>query len=493
MTCVTECPYTAVGKKWNARHKLMFDGDDSVTVRLSPSPKTGMHKEENVDFRFTMRFDKQKCSKAILNAINDGTLSLEVADKNDVYDIESIYMDLETCPGWQQALYVQVKHSNPDKLNEWTYKPSANNHRDQFYLTMYGVRGIDAIGKARSDVKTCLEQVWVDRMDEIGEDDSDFTKCMMYDRCSKTPDWGTTTTTTTTTTSTTTTPGRPDGLPDYNDDDYTFTSDDQTCTLAMSDGQTFLGYVEDDLCNFAGIPYAEPPTGNLRWKSPRLLTSYQDVVDGTALKYGCATFTTGDDPTQGNASEDCLHVNVQVPITALENKEKLPMVAFIHGGAFNFGSNNASLRGLAKQGLVTVNIGYRLGPYGFMYLEEAEEGETYKGNWGLQDQLAGLKWISMYGGVFGGDKEQVTLDGCSAGSQAGWHHLTSEDSWPYFSRAVTNGVGLPAGIYYEASGKPTQITNYVLNHAGVSSIDELRQLSTGQLQKSLANANQVLG
>ena len=74
MTCVTECPYTAVGKKWNARHKLMFDGDDSVTVRLSPSPKSGMHKEENVDFRFTMRFDKQKCSKAILNAINDGIL-----------------------------------------------------------------------------------------------------------------------------------------------------------------------------------------------------------------------------------------------------------------------------------------------------------------------------------------------------------------------------------------------------------------------------------
>ena len=74
MTCVTECPYTAVGKKWNARHKLMFDGDDSVTVRLSPSPKSGMHKEEKVDFRFTMRFDKQKCSKAILNAINDGLL-----------------------------------------------------------------------------------------------------------------------------------------------------------------------------------------------------------------------------------------------------------------------------------------------------------------------------------------------------------------------------------------------------------------------------------
>ena len=53
MTCVTDCPYTAVGKKWNDRHKLMFDGDDSVTVRLFPSPKTGMHKEENVDFRFT--------------------------------------------------------------------------------------------------------------------------------------------------------------------------------------------------------------------------------------------------------------------------------------------------------------------------------------------------------------------------------------------------------------------------------------------------------
>ena len=100
----------------------------------------------------------------------------------------------------------------------------------------------------------------------MGKDDSDFIKCMMYDRCSKTPDWGTTT-------STPTTPGLPDGLSDNNDDDYTLTSDDQTCTLVMSDGQTFLGYAEDDFCNFAGISYAETPTGNLRWKSPCLSTS----------------------------------------------------------------------------------------------------------------------------------------------------------------------------------------------------------------------------
>ena len=72
----------------------------------------------------------------------------------------------------------------------------------------------------------------------------------------------------------------------------------------------------------------------------------------------------------------------------------------------------------------------------------------------LKDQRAGLQWISMFAGVFGGDHNSVCLDGCSAGSQSGWHHITGADSWPYFHRAVTNGIGLPAGIYYEDSGKP---------------------------------------
>merc|ERR1711935_219295 len=229
----------------------------------------------------------------------------------------------------------------------------------------------------------------------------------------------------------------------------------ETCTLTWADGQTFVGIRVDGIISFKAIPYAQPPTGNRRWKAPELVTHYDEIVHATTEGMGCATFQTVDDPAVQNQSEDCLHINIQVPEWVLKNRRKMPMVAYIHGGAFNFGDNGADQTSLASQGLAVVSINYRLGPYGFLYLDQLEEGQKNKGNWGLQDQLAGLKWISMYGGVFGGDAEQVTIDGCSAGSQSGWHHLTSPDSWDYFNRAVTTGIGLPAGIYYEGTKTDT--------------------------------------
>ena len=288
-------------------------------------------------------------------------------------------------------------------------------------------------------------------------------------------------------------------LPDYNNDDYTYACDDSTqngneveCTITMSDGQKFTGKKVGSMLNFKNIPYAEPPVGSLRWKSPRLITHYANPIDAREFGPSCATMQTQDNNPNQDQSEDCLGVNISVPEWAIINKKKLPMVAFIHGGGFGFGTNRENMSPLASQGLVGVNIAYRLGPYGFLCLDSLEAGETYKCNWGLQDQLAGLKWISMFAGVFGGNKDSVCLDGCSAGSQAGWHHITSQDSWPYFSHAVTNGVGLPAGIYYEQSGKPAQIRDTVFTHAEVSSIDELRQLSTGTLRQSWVHAIDTL-
>ena len=100
----------------------------------------------------------------------------------------------------------------------------------------------------------------------------------------------------------------------------------------------------------------------------------------------------------------------------------------------------------------------KLSPWslGYLHLESTESGQTYRGNWGLLDQLAALKWISVYGGVFGGDKNQVTLDGCSSGTQSNWHHLTSPAAWPYFHRFASTGLGLPAGVYYE--GQKTDVS-----------------------------------
>ena len=228
---------------------------------------------------------------------------------------------------------------------------------------------------------------------------------------------------------------------------------------------------------------SEPPVGNRRWKEPVVKTSYSGPIDGTKQGYACATVRSTDNPDENGESEDCLHVNVSVPEWVLENKQKVPMVAYVHGGGHNGGRNNNPLPYLADQGLVVVNIrrgfklmlsagtligpgfprehqlenlsSYRLGPWGYLHLESTESGQTYRGNWGLLDQLAALKWISAYGGVFGGDKNQVTLDGCSSGTQSNWHHLTSPAAWPYFHRFQSTGLGLPAGVYYE--GQKTDV------------------------------------
>ena len=247
-----------------------------------------------------------------------------------------------------------------------------------------------------------------------------------------------------------------DPLPDFNSTPYTYSCDDDNiCTLAMDNGWTFVGIKEGTIVNFRNIPFAEPPVGQLRWKSPRIITDYSTLSPVQATDFGpnCATFQAQDNNPTQNQSEDCLHLNIQVAEWVLKNgRVKQPIVAHIHGGAWNFGSNTKDdLQSLVSQGMVAVNINYRLGPYAWLALPQREEGERYKANWGLLDQLAGLKWIQMMGGVFGGDINQVTLDGCSAGSASGWHHLTSEASWPYFHRAVTNGISFPAGFYYEGT------------------------------------------
>ena len=91
-------------------------------------------------------------------------------------------------------------------------------------------------------------------------------------------------------------------------------------------------------------------------------------------------------------SEDCLHVNIAVKRSAIENNEKLPTQAYIHGGGLNSQSNNLrDFSALAANGVLSVSINYRLGAYGFFPLAEIEEGQLAKANWGFQDQLAGLK------------------------------------------------------------------------------------------------------
>ena len=136
-----------------------------------------------------------------------------------------------------------------------------------------------------------------------------------------------------------------------------------------------------------------------------------------------------------------------------------------------------------NQGVMVVSIAYRLGPFGFLWAPESESPEKYpySGNWGLIDQTQAMKWAQKWAPHFTGDTSRATLNGCSAGSESVWWHLTTPASWPYFHRAITVGVGLNAQTTAE---RATQKWNQFLAETGCDGFECLRGLTAAELRNS---------
>ncbi len=213
------------------------------------------------------------------------------------------------------------------------------------------------------------------------------------------------------------------------------------------DAGTLEGAVAGEVVFFKGIPYAAPPVGDLRWRSPQPVQPWSGVRP--AVEYGddCIQLPLEGDASAsgGERSEDCLVLNLWRP-TAVEPEEKLPVLVWIHGGGFLNGSSAAAIydgSAFAEQGLVVVSFNYRLGRMGFFaHPALTAAGEGPLGNYGLMDQLAALQWVQRNIAAFGGDPEQVTIMGESAGGISVMHHLTSPQSAELFHQAaVLSGGG----------------------------------------------------
>lgn len=191
--------------------------------------------------------------------------------------------------------------------------------------------------------------------------------------------------------------------------------------------------------HFLDIPFAEAPTGDLAWQPPVPAAPWSEPLEATEPGPSCpqGTSSTGGFLTVPAPDPDCLHLNVWAPDDAAD----LPVMVWIHGGSLMTGAASQPYYNgddLAANGVVMVGINYRLGPQGFLVTEElgTESDDGAVGNYGLLDQQAALRWVQDNAAAFGGDPDNVTIFGESAGGFSACAHLASPISRDMFHKAI---------------------------------------------------------
>lgn len=247
----------------------------------------------------------------------------------------------------------------------------------------------------------------------------------------------------------------------------------------------YVGAKDGNVLCWRGIPYAKAPVGALRWKAPQPLEDSTEVWEAKYFGPSCiqeenAAFSLQDH----QQSEDCLYLNVW---QGKEAKEKCPVLVHIHGGDFSYGGSANPLNyGAhfveANPKAVFVSINYRLGLLGFADFSQVPGGEAYPdaANLGLLDQLQALRWIKENIAAFGGDPDNVTVMGDSAGAQSIVLLCASGKAEGLFRRSFL--ISLPTFFYHRESRDAQQIGRLIMELGGCRNMDELLTLDGEQLK-----------
>jgi para-nitrobenzyl esterase len=258
------------------------------------------------------------------------------------------------------------------------------------------------------------------------------------------------------------------------------------------------GTTDGDIHVFKGVPYALPPVANRRWTAPVAMPRWPGVRPAAEFGPACIQPTSKagsiySPTTPLPTSEDCLSLNIWAP----KGARKAPVMVWIHGGALVGGSSREDLydgRRLAERGVIVVSINYRLGVLGWLAHPalSAENGRKLSGNYGLLDQIAALQWIRRNVAAFGGDANNVTIAGESAGALSVTYLMTAPSARQLFHRAIAQSAymvtmpelrrtayGLPSG---EAAGQALATT------LKAPDVVSLRRLDAQQLTDGAALA-----
>lgn len=219
-------------------------------------------------------------------------------------------------------------------------------------------------------------------------------------------------------------------------------NDDAVAPRAQTENGILEGTMDAGLRVFRGIPFAQPPLGNLRWKAPEPVKNWTGVRKADNFGPRCMQRPFFDDMLfrSDGMSEDCLYLNVWTPARSVD--EGLPVLVYFYGGGL-FTGDGSEYRydgaSLARQGIVTLTVNYRLNIFGFFAHPELSKEAAYNtsGNYGFLDQTAALQWIKKNIAAFGGDPSRVTIAGESAGSVS----VSAQMASPLAKELIAGAIG----------------------------------------------------
>lgn len=237
---------------------------------------------------------------------------------------------------------------------------------------------------------------------------------------------------------------------------------------------------------FTGIPFAKPPVGNLRFKPPQPVKSWEGVRDASDFgPVGIQVYDTFTGDYFRNQSEDCLTLNVWTP--GLDGKRR-PVIVFLHGGGFVMGgANHPTMHGtqfVQRGDVVFVSVQYRLSVLGWLDLEGlGGPGYKHSQNAGLLDQIEALRWVQRNVARFGGDPDQVTLMGESAGSISATSLMLMPGARKLFHKVIAESATFAVN---RTPQRAARVTQEFLDETGAKNMDDLLALNTDEIREAIA-------